>query len=115
MSKITSEWLKAAGIRAIKTMAQTALGMFTIGMAVNEVQWRYVISVTIVAGIYSVLTSLATNLPEVGSNGVLQVDVSDPQQPNYLLVLNDQEQMDKLAETKRVVFSVVKTISPKQD
>ena len=62
------KWLKAAGIRAIKTMAQTALGMFTVGMAADEVKWSYVASVAVVAGIYSMITSIA-GLPEVESAG----------------------------------------------
>ena len=60
----TKEWFKAAFIRAIKTMAQTALGMMTVGMAVEEIKWEYVGSVSVVAGIYSLLTSIA-GLPEV--------------------------------------------------
>lgn len=61
------EWLKAAGIRAVKTMAQTALSMLTIGQAVIEVNWINAASVSIVAGIVSVLTSLA-GLPEIKEN-----------------------------------------------
>jgi hypothetical protein len=69
MKKVfTSEWFKAAGIRAIKTMAQTALGMFTVGLAVEEVAWMNVLSVSVVAGIYSLITSIA-GLPEVESAG----------------------------------------------
>lgn len=58
------KWLKAAGVRAIRTMAQTALGMFTVGMAVEEVKWSYVASVSLVSGVYSLITSIA-GLPEV--------------------------------------------------
>ena len=61
----TKEWFKAAAIRAIKTVAQTALGMITVGMAADEINWMYVGSVSCVAGIYSLLTSIA-GLPEVG-------------------------------------------------
>ncbi len=69
MKKVfTSEWFKAAGIRAIKTMAQTALGMFTVGLAVEEVAWMNVLSVSVVAGIYSLITSIA-GLPEVETDG----------------------------------------------
>lgn len=57
-------WAKAAAIRAIRTIAQTALGMFTVGMAAHEVSWKYVASVSAVAGIYSLLTSIA-GIPEV--------------------------------------------------
>lgn len=58
------EWAKAAGIRAIKTVAQTALSMVTIGQAFTEVYWLHVISVSGVAGIISILTSIA-GLPEL--------------------------------------------------
>lgn len=57
-------WWKAAGIRAVKTCAQTFLGMVTVGMAITEVNWPYVLSVTALAGILSLVTSLA-GLPEV--------------------------------------------------
>ena len=63
-----TKWFKAAGIRALKTMAQTALGMFTVGMAAEEVKWSYVASVAVVAGIYSLITSIA-GLPEVETDG----------------------------------------------
>lgn len=69
-------WLKlfkAALIRAIRTMAQTALGMFTVGMAMEEVKWSYVASVALVSGIYSLITSIA-GLPEVESEGSGDVD-----------------------------------------
>lgn len=57
-------WLKAAGIRALKTFCQTMLGMIAVGAAVSEVQWEYVLSVAIVAAIASMLTSVA-GLPEL--------------------------------------------------
>lgn len=56
--------IKAALIRALKTVAQTALSMITIGQTVSEVDWLTIASVSVVAGIYSILTSLATGLPE---------------------------------------------------
>ena len=61
-------WAKAAGIRALKTIAQTALGMIAIGAALQDVNWLYVGSVSLTAGILSILTSLA-GLPEVESKG----------------------------------------------
>lgn len=60
---MSKEWIKAAGIRAIKTMAQTAISMITVGQAVLDVNWLNVLSVSVVAGILSILTSLA-GLPE---------------------------------------------------
>lgn len=61
----TNEWFKAALIRAVKTVAQTAVSMITVGSALSEINWPYVASVAVVAGIYSMLTSVA-GLPEVG-------------------------------------------------
>ena len=58
------EWLKAALIRAIKTFAQTAAASITVGAAVEEVHWLRVLSVSGVAFVLSMLTSLA-GLPEV--------------------------------------------------
>lgn len=57
-------WIQAAGIRALKTVAQTALSIITIGVALQDVNWLAVASVSAVAGIYSLLTSIV-GLPEV--------------------------------------------------
>ena len=51
-------FLKDAGIRAVKTMAQTDLSLFTIGQAVTDISWASVISISLVSGLYSVLTSI---------------------------------------------------------
>lgn len=58
MSTKFRAFLKDAGIRAVKTMAQTALSLFTIGQAVTDVSWTSVISISLVSGLYSVLTSV---------------------------------------------------------
>lgn len=57
-------WAKCAAVRSIKTVAQTALGMISVGMVLAEIDWFMVASASIVAGIYSILTSVA-GLPEV--------------------------------------------------
>ena len=57
------EWWKAAGIRAVKTMAQTAIATFGTATLISEVDWAIVGSATALAGILSLLTSL-TGLPE---------------------------------------------------
>ena len=61
---MSKKWFKAAGIRAVKTMAQTAVSMLTVGQAVIDVNWVNVLSVSAVAGVISMLTSIA-GLPEV--------------------------------------------------
>lgn len=59
------EWAKAAAIRAIRTVAQAALATIGTAVVLSEVDWRYVISASLLAGILSVLTSVVTGLPEV--------------------------------------------------
>ena len=56
-------WLRAAGVRALRTVAQSAAGMITVGAAVSEVDWLQVASVALVSGVMSLLTSVA-GLPE---------------------------------------------------
>ena len=58
------KWLKAAGIRAVKTFAQTAASLVTVGALLSEVNWTMVLSASAVAFVYSILTSLA-GLPEI--------------------------------------------------
>lgn len=58
------EWLRAAAVRAIKTFCQTALSMITVGQAFIEINWMNVLSVSGVAAVISILTSVA-GLPEV--------------------------------------------------
>ena len=58
------KWFKAAGVRAIKTIAQTAVGVIGSSAIVSEVDWRVVVSASILAGVVSLLTSVA-GLPEV--------------------------------------------------
>ena len=57
-------WIKAAGIRAVKTVAQTAVATIRTSAFLSQVDWRMVISASILAGVLSLLTSLA-GLPEV--------------------------------------------------
>lgn len=64
MSKKTKNWLKAAGIRAIKTVAQTAVAMIGTATVFSEVNWLMILSGSLLAGLLSVLTSIA-GLPEV--------------------------------------------------
>lgn len=60
-------WIKAAAVRAIKTVAQTAVATIGTAAAIEAVDWRVVISASLLAGLLSVLTSLA-GLPEVPKN-----------------------------------------------
>ena len=60
----TRKWIKAAGVRAVKTMAQTAVSLISVGTVMSDVNWPMVGSAAAVAGIISVLTSVA-GIPEV--------------------------------------------------
>lgn len=64
MKKLTLNWLKAAAVRCIKTIAQTAIATIGTTALINEVDWRIVCSASALAGVLSLLTSLA-GLPEV--------------------------------------------------
>lgn len=65
MKKVfTKEWFIAAGIRALKTVAQTAVSTIGMSAAMGDVNWRLVLSSSVLAGILSLLTSVA-GLPEV--------------------------------------------------
>ncbi len=61
------KWAKAAGVRAVKTVAQTAVSMIPVAVTVTEVDWITVGGTSVLAGLISILTSI-TGLPEVKQN-----------------------------------------------
>lgn len=62
---MTKEFWKAAGIRALKTICQTAIALIGMATVLQDVDWLYVLSASALAGLLSLLTSVATGLPEV--------------------------------------------------
>ena len=58
------KWIKAAAIRALKTMAQSAIATMSTSAMIEDINWRMVLSVSILAGVLSICTSFA-GLPEV--------------------------------------------------
>ena len=67
MKKIfTKEWFIAAGIRALRTMAQTAVGLIPASAMISEVDWKVILGTALLAGVASLLTSVA-GLPELES------------------------------------------------
>ena len=64
MKRNWKTWLKAAAVRAIKTIAQSAVAMIGTAAVISEVDWMMVVSAAMLAGVLSILTSVA-GLPEV--------------------------------------------------
>ena len=62
----TKKWLKAAGIRAAKTVAQAAIAGIGTAAVLGQVDWKYVVSASVLAGAISILTSIA-GIPEAGT------------------------------------------------
>ena len=76
---MTKHFVKATIIRAVRTVCQTAAA--TIGSSafvITDVNWLVVVSASILAGILSVLTSIATGLPEADYEEFLYMDVEEP-------------------------------------
>ena len=65
---MNKKWWKAAGVRAVKTVAQTAAATIGTSAALGDVNWLAVCSAAVLAGILSLLTSIG-GLPEVGKEG----------------------------------------------
>lgn len=68
MKKNFKQWIKAAGVRAVKTMAQAAIAMIGTAAVMGDVDWTMVGSATVLSGILSILMSVA-GLPEVKEEG----------------------------------------------
>ena len=64
MKSNLKKWVKAAGVRAIKAIAQTAVGLIGTSLVFADVNWQVVLSASLLAGVTSILTSIA-GLPEV--------------------------------------------------
>ena len=68
MNEKAKRWVKAAGVRAVKTVAQTAVATIGTAAVLGAVDWRMTLSASVLAGVLSLLTSVA-GLPEVDANG----------------------------------------------
>lgn len=62
-------FIRAAAIRAVRTIAQTAIAVIGTSAVLEEVNWLAVLSASVLAGILSILTSVVTDLPEAPRNG----------------------------------------------
>lgn len=82
----------ASLIRAIRTVCQTAIATIGTAMVLSEVPWLYVISASALAGLLSILTSIATGLPEVQLAETLYSLDNDGEEPDYVF---DEEESDE--------------------
>ena len=60
----TKKWFKAAGIRALKTAAQTAVSLITVGNLITDINWIQILGISATSAVVSILTSVA-GIPEV--------------------------------------------------
>lgn len=65
MSTAFKNWIKAAAVRCVRTIAQTAIATIGAATVFSEVDWLMVLSASLLAGLLSILTSVVTGLPEV--------------------------------------------------
>ena len=74
-----STFIKSALIRAIRTVCQTAVAMIGTAVVLSDIDWRMVASASILAGILSILTSIATGLPEADYEMALYMNHDEPE------------------------------------
>ena len=100
----TKEWLIPALNRAVRTMVQVALTMFTVGQRLTEIDWLTIISCSIVAGIYSLGTSVLLGIPEGDAIGTVNLDKYEGDDIMYVSDLKIDP--EKLKEKSTVTFNV---------
>ena len=98
-------------IRAMHTAAQTALGMFTIGATIKEIDWLNILSVSAVAAVYSILKSLAVGIPESGLvEGTMTIDNSNPEDPKFDMDLGEDMDIEGIIKKKVFKMNIVEGI-----
>ena len=100
----TKEWLIPALNRAVRTMVQVALTMFTVGQRLTEIDWVTIISCSIVAGIYSLGTSVLLGIPEGDAVGTVNLDKYEGDDIMYVSDLKIDP--EKLKSKSTVTFNV---------
>ena len=105
MDKMRKDFLEAALVRAIRTAAQTALSLITVGVGIEDISWSTVLSVSLVSAFASILTSIVSGLPEVDDSGMFIIDDTDPEKTKWTLQYNGDP--EKLTPGDSIRFKVV--------
>ena len=106
--KFNWDFWKKILIRAMHTAAQTALGMFTIGATIKEIDWLNILSVSVVAAVYSILKSLAVGIPESGLiEGTMTIDNSNPDDPKFDMDLGENMDIEDIVKKKVFKMNIV--------
>lgn len=87
------DWWKAAGIRAVKTMAQTAVATIGTATLVTEIDWKMVGSATVLAGVLSILTSI-NGLPECKAQAALDAADAEAEDAEDVIEVKENEVKD---------------------
>ena len=72
-------FIKATAVRAIRTVCQTAVAMIGTAVVLSDVNWHVVLSASLLSGVLSVLTSIATGLPEVEYHEHIYMSAEEPE------------------------------------
>lgn len=88
---MNTQFWKATGIRAIRTVCQTAVAMIGTSAVMSDVNWGMVASASILSGILSVLTSIATGLPEVEYAEHIYMSAEEPEDSSVLEEEGDED------------------------
>lgn len=102
--KLTKDWVLATLVRAIKTAAEVALGMLTIGKGLTDFDWLQILSVSAVAGVYTILSCIVFGVPEAESDGVLMVD-SQGEKQKWLFNVSDTV-IDNITSKKSIRLTI---------
>ena len=102
------DFIKKILIRALHTAAQTALGMFTVGATIKEIDWLNILSVSAVAAVYSIIKSFAVGIPESGVvEGTMTIDNSNPEDPKFDMDLGENFDIEEIVKKKVFKMNIV--------
>ncbi len=103
-TRLTKEFFIAALIRAVRTFAQTAVTMITVGQAFMDVNWLNVISISFTAAIICILTAIAGGIPEGDNIGTLHIDTSKLDKDVYKIDVG--KNLESLSGKKKVMLNI---------